>query len=343
MKILVIGSKNNNSIERYYLQHLSQHNDISHVEFYGAHDVFLNYYQRNVVNKFLYRFKLSKILYVINSKIKKIISAFKPDVLLVFKGMEIFPDTLQWIKKKSVFIVNYNTDNPFVFSGRGSGNINIKKSISLYDLFISYDKEISELVKNKFAIDTFVLPFAFENVFNKSSSFSVINKLCFIGNEDKERLMFINQLANKGVPIDLFGYWKKKKLHQGINYCGKLENDNLFEYMSRYRVQLNLLRSHNRDSHNMRTFEIPAAGSIQLAPFTDDHLSFFESDKEIFLFTDVNDCFNQINKILSFEKVVADQHLANSRSRLLNSNYSYIDRTISLVEVIKNKYEQKVR
>ncbi len=346
MRLLIIGSDNNNSIERYYLKYLSKQKEFSHVEFYGAHDLFLNYYQSNVINKILFRLGLSSVLNRINNSILKKIKVFKPDVLLVFKGMEIFPETLHWIKKQSVLIVNYNTDNPFVFTGRGSGNKNIVKSISLYDLFISYDKGISEQVKTKFRIDTSVIPFAFEEKSATIVNEEEKNKLCFIGNEDVDRLLFINKLAENNIQLDLYGDWNKKNLHSNIQYFGKINRDELLNCMNRYRIQLNLLRRHNQTSHNMRTFEIPAAGSIQLAPLTIDHLTFFEPDKEIFLFRDIDDCICKIKYLLSLKKNDADDLRYLSQKKLLASGYSYYDRSIALTKVInefKQINEQKVR
>ncbi len=341
MRLLIIGSNNENSIERYYLKYLPEIIiSNSQIDFFAAHDIFLNYYYSNIINKILYRIGISNILFRINRIIKQKVNEFKPDVILVFKGMEIFPSTLRWIKKKSILTVNYNPDNPFIFSGRGSGNKHLKNSLPFYDLFITYDNRIASSVKSKLGIECAVIPFGFDQVLEFAESQEEILKLCFVGNEDKERLSFLNELSKRGIEIDLYGDWNKKFLHSNINYLGKLNNDELLSRMSKYRIQLNLLRIHNSGSHNMRTFEIPASGSIQLAPLTSDHLTFFVPDKEIFLFSDVDDCILKISRLLSVEKGITDQFKKLSQKKIMNSGYSYYHRSISLMNAI-NKVNSK--
>ena len=51
-----------------------------------------------------------------------------------------------------------------------------------------------------------------------------------------------------------------------------------------YRVQLNLFRQYNEGSHNMRTFEIPAVGGIQLTEYSTEQADFFKEGEEIFSF-----------------------------------------------------------
>ena len=51
------------------------------------------------VNKLLYKISPSFVLQGINKRIIASIDEFKPDILLIFKGMEIFPSTLLHAKK----------------------------------------------------------------------------------------------------------------------------------------------------------------------------------------------------------------------------------------------------
>ena len=55
-----------------------------------------------------------------------------------------------------------------------------------------------------------------------------------------------------------------------------VESSDFWKVLRKYRVQLNLMRPHNLDSHNMRSIEVPAVGGIGLFPDTPDHERFFE-------------------------------------------------------------------
>jgi hypothetical protein len=114
-----------------------------------------------------------------------------------------------------------------------------------------------------------LLPFGFElsdKLFKECSEQDEVMKLCFLGNPDKERVQFIEQLANS-LPIGVYGNdWNKHTIHSNITCFGPVYRDGFWKTLYRYRVQLNLMRPHNPASHNMRSFEIPAVGGIGLYP-----------------------------------------------------------------------------
>jgi spore maturation protein CgeB len=255
--------------------------------------------------------------------------------------MEIFPSTLRKLKDQGVKLVNYNPDNPFVFSGRGSGNSNVADSVNLFDLYLSYDSSVCNELKAR-KVMSGLLPFGFDvsnQLFDKCKDISELLRPCFIGNADSARLKFLNELASKGIEIDVYGAnWDTGKLHRNISFMGYAGHDDLYINLRRYRVQLNLMRVHNPASHNMRSFEIPAIGGIQLAPDTPDHCSYFLPEKEIFLFRDVDECALQINKLLSLSSEEAGLIRGSARNRCLISGYSYCDRARELANHIAGLY-----
>jgi hypothetical protein len=75
--------------------------------------------------------------------------------------MEIFPESLQWAKQKGIKLVSFNPDNPFIFTGKGSGNSNVTQSIPLYDLHFTYNHEIEQQLREKYRSKIAYLPFGF--------------------------------------------------------------------------------------------------------------------------------------------------------------------------------------
>jgi spore maturation protein CgeB len=142
MRILISGAISNYAIERHFLKHFKDIGLI--VEVFAAQNIFLDYYSKSLFNKLLFRAGHESIYKKINLDLRKKVEEFGPDVFFVFKGMEIYPSTLQWIKSRGVKLVNYNPDNPFIFSGRGSGNKNVTDSISIFDLHLTYDTTVQD-------------------------------------------------------------------------------------------------------------------------------------------------------------------------------------------------------
>ena len=338
-KILIIGSNSSYAIEKFYVKELNQQG--FDVRFFDSRSDFISYYNKSVINKLIYRFGFSSILQSINTKLRREFDNFSPDLVLVFKGMEIYPRTLQYFKLKGSMLVNYNPDHPFIFHGRGSGNKNVEQSIELYDLYATYSKKIQREIEENYKVKSYYLPFGYDSdTFKKvaeATKVTEVNAACFVGVPDRYRANFLSKIIAAGLPVHVYGPdwedWLEKDENLTIH---KAVYDNDFvKILRKYRVQLNLLRPHNKDSHNMRSFEIPAAGGIMLAPNTEEHMLFFENNIEVYLYNDVNDCIMKINKILSLNHYEVVEIRQRVSKRCLIDCYSYTQRSIELMKFVK--------
>ncbi|MBV4357848.1 CgeB family protein [Pinibacter aurantiacus] len=337
MNLLLVGSDKIFAIENIYVKYLKEKHDVT---LFPAQSIFYDYYYRKgIVHKLLFKAGLSSIYRNIDKLLIEKIEAVKPQAVWVFKGMEISPKTLQWIKSRGIRLVNYNPDNPFIFSGRGSGNSNITNSIGLYDLHFTYNHEIKERLQKDYNALVEDLPFGFEindSVFSEAQNQEEINKACFLGNPDKERAALVNGIAESGLPLDVFGNdWKSFVKSENITVHEPVYKDDLWKTLRRYRVQLNMMRVHNENSHNMRTFEIPAIGGIQLAPDTVEHRFFFNEGKDIFLYKSIDDCIQKVKALIALPASEAEQIRVNARRTSIENKYSYRDRALHAAEKIK--------
>ena len=161
-------------------------------------------------------------------------------------------------------------------------------------------------------------------------------RACFLGNPDKLRAAFLQKLAQAGIKIDVYGNdWKKFIRHPNFGIFPPVYEDDLGLVLRRYRVQINMMRPHNPQSHNMRTFEGPGVGGILLGPDNPDHRSFFEANKEIFLYKDIDDCIVQIKKILALPVEEANKIRQAARKRSIESGYTYKERTVEIYDILK--------
>lgn len=325
IKLLIVGSDYEWSIEQSYLKVLR--NKVVITELYPLQNKFFDFYYKSLIHKLVCRFGLTNILKRLNKELLLFVELFQPTHIWIFKGMEVLPSTLQVFKEKGIKIINYNPDNPFIFTGRGSGNKNITQSISLYDWYLSYDRSVVQQLK-AIMVHADLFPFAIEfeqNDIPLANRLS-IPRLAFIGNPDQERVIFLNQLAALGVPLDVYGHdWNSNKLHANIKVFDALSRLEYKQLAPQYKAILNLMRIHNVDSHNMRSLEIPAFGGVQLASRTTDHTLFFEDGKEVFLFSNAAEAAQQWSTILTLSNQYLLEGIQSAQHKLLQK-HSYAAR-----------------
>jgi len=337
MRLLIVGADEVHAIENFYFKYIRAEG--VEVNLLPAHRIFNEYYYKNIYNKLRYKLGISDILKKINCLVKETVESFQPEIILVFKGMELSAETLTWVKGRNIKLVNYNPDNPFIFTGKGSGNENIKACLPLYDLHFTYNREIEKQLKADLSARTSFLPFGYdipENVCKEESDQPEMLKLCFLGNPDTRRAYFLKQLAEKGVTMDVYGnHWHKFIAHPGITIFPPVYETELWKVLRRYRIQLNMMRMHNENSHNMRSFEVPAIGGIMLAPDTVEHRLFFEDGEEVFLYKNIGDCIERSRYILDLPGESAAQIRSNAALRCVQSGYSYKERARQVIRELE--------
>ncbi len=331
-KIIIVGSDHKAALERTFQKELI--NKGFDVELFPSQTLFLESYNQSLFSKISYRAGFSSIIQQIQIKLKVYISQIEPSIVLVFKGMEITPETLKWIKNKGIKIYNYNPDHPFIFSGKGSGNKNVTNSTSLFDFYFSYANDVVENL-SKLGINSKKISFGFDaSGFNykELNAENEILKVCFLGNADRQRAQFINELAQHNVEIDIYGEnWAKFSMNDTINISSAKYGMEFWEILQKYAVQLNLLRPHNLNTHNMRSFDIPGSGGIMLAPVTDDHLTSYEDRNEVFLYKDINEAVEISNVIVNMTFEQRQQIRFSARSKSIKM-HTYSNRVSEIVK-----------
>ena len=337
---MIVGSDKVYAIENFYVRYLPESGP--EVAQFPAQSLFYDYYQKNIVHKLLFKAGLSRILVSVNRQFRARVTAFRPDIIWVFKGMEIFPASLRWARDQQIKLVNYNPDNPFIFSGKGSGNKYVEQSLGLYDLHLTYNLEIQKRLERECDARTALLPFGFDldhRLFEECAQQEEVLRLCFLGNPDEQRAAFIEGLAAAGLPVDVYGNdWGNFVRNPGIRIFPPVYQPEFWMVLRRYRIQLNLMRIHNEDSHNMRSFEIPGVGGVMLAPATTEHRLFFKDQEEAFLFADLDDAIRQARVLLEMDPQRIREVRHRARQRSLSGGYSYRDRARAVAGELKSLY-----
>ncbi len=332
--LVIVGSNHKSALELIFARELIHFGYL--VDIYPSQSNFLKFYNRSVFHKFLFRLGMTSIISGIQEDFRGFMLNKKPTVVIIFKGMEIRYETISWLKSIGIKVYNYNPDHPYIFSGRGSGNINVKKCIALFDIYFSYASDAIDMLRAN-GIVSQRIPFGFDNYgfqFKLLKKEEEISKLCFIGNGDKHRTVFLNELSRMGLAIDVFGEnWSDFGLSKRIHVSSSLYGEDFWTTMQKYKVQLNLLRPHNHNTHNMRSFDIPGAGGIMLAPKTPDHNEFFVDGVEVFLFSNIKDAFKLAKSIIDLPFLERQKIRLCAREKCVN-NYTYKHRVKMMIDLI---------
>jgi spore maturation protein CgeB len=327
MKVLIIGSDYNWSIENIYKRELIKlGHEVIHIP---AQNWFYDYYYKNAINKVLTRLGLSSIQRKIQKRTLTYLGENQFDLIWVFKGMELTPKTILQLKKRTKRIINFNPDNPFIFSGRGSGNKNVTNSICLFDEHFTYDLDVKHRIEKEFGIKCTLTSFGFDQEAISDEELHTVQEIkavCFVGNPDEYRTQILKEILLKGLPLHVYGHdWDKFLNHPNLRIHGAVYEKEYYQTLRKYRVQLNIMRVHNLNSHNMRSIEIPGCGGIMLAPRTRDHAAFFKEGKDAFFYEDINELIMKVNEILAFEDSQMQQIKTQVREKTMGTfNYSIL-------------------
>ena len=263
------------------------------------------------------------------------IESFEPSILIISKGIDIFPDTLKKIKTKNIKIANWNPDD---FFNLKNSNKNLLSSLSLYDFVFSSRKHLFQEYKTKrikypIYLEWYYLPeFHFKKIHNEK----IVDKLTFIGSYSEKREKIIN--AIKGINIEIWGSgWNKAKLKFNKNIiCHNkiLTQSNFPSVISKSLINLNILTSENRDQTNLKIFEIVASGGIILTEDNDITREILGED--CFYYDGINNINTIIQKIKKLPRKSLIQKREKTYLRLISNNHSIDDRVKEMLKYFTN-------
>jgi spore maturation protein CgeB len=285
----------------------------------------------------------------VNTSLERQVTEVRPNVLWLFKGNTVYLRTLCRLRRQDVTLVNYNPDHPFKHFSRGSGNSNIVRSIPQFHLHLTYSNRIArELVERYPGIRVAVVPFGHEvdeAVYDRIGREPEVDRACFLGNPDQHRKRNIEYLLEAGVAVDVYGHRWDRFLRPSprLRISGQVVGDSMLRVLRCYRVQLNFFRPHNADSHNMRTFEVPACGGIMLAEDSIEHRAFFDSGKEAFFFRTPREMIDIARHLLAMPAGEADAVRRAARDRSMKSGYTYKDRAHSAFAAIRAAHSERLQ
>ena len=263
------------------------------------------------------------------------------DAIFILKGSFIDAESIKDIKSQFTHlkILCFNPDSPF--NKRVSPN-SCREIIPFCDTFFFWSEAGLQNILNSGAKKAVHLPFAKDSrlIYPIVSPEGFKYDVSFIGNGDKERKVQLKLYAAAmvrsapDINIDIFGAkWNTSNFNVNVHVHGAQNGNNFLKTIGQSRININLLRLQNKNSTNMRTFEIPGAGGFMLHEASEEAQSIFLPDKEAAYFSNSEEFVDKIKFYIKKE---------TSRQQIAQAGYqktclydcSYQQRAATIINTI---------
>jgi spore maturation protein CgeB len=227
---------------------------------------------------------------MINRRLPERVRAHRPDVVLVFKGLLVDRDTVDAIRRQGPFVACLNTDNPFNPSVTSS-RPQLRRALPSWDCYFSWGKFLVERLYSIGARRVEYLPFAWDPNRHPPGELSPTPSypVSFVGSFSHHREIWLSHLLDLDLSI-WGGGWDRAGPAVRAHVQGQAQTGADFARLVRdSAVSLNVLDPFNVPGHNMRTFEIPGCGGLELSTASSEVAGLFEVGKEILDFRTLED------------------------------------------------------
>jgi spore maturation protein CgeB len=236
-----------------------------------------------------------------NEKLLHLVDRENFDLILVFKGEDLFPETMRQIKESNgAIIASWMGDDPFSYR-------NIKNSLISYDFYFIWDSGYLEALRDSGVKNAIYMPvYAMPEVFNKME-LNVEDKkryeadVVFVGTWNTRRERVLKQLVEYDLKIYGNGWHEKSEISKRY-LRPEVDFLEINKIYNSCKIILNIHHPQSKCGPNFRTFEAMGAGAFLLDERKRDITSMFVEGEELDLYEDVNELRSKIDYYLDREK-----------------------------------------
>lgn len=280
----------------------------------------------------------------INERIISATREFRPNIVWIDKGLNIWPQTLEAVREyvSNIVIAGYSPDD---MGGRHNQSKYFLQSLPLYDIYFTTKSfNIQELAALGAKAPVFVGN-AYDPETHRPISIDVHDRKAlgggvgFIGAWESDRAGYMMALARRGVRVRMWG-WQGHRTWAVSHSNLQVEKqpvwgDDYARAICSFDINLCFLRKLNRDRQTTRSIEIPACGGFMLAERTEEHLELFVEGKEAEFFSSEDELIEKTVFYLKHNN--ARVKIAEAgRKRCLLSGYSYYERLEQMMSEIQS-------
>jgi hypothetical protein len=260
-----------------------------------------------------------------------------PDVVLIYAGHPIRPDTVRDLAE-SYWVAGYHNDDPFGVLARKAYFRYFRESLPYYTSHhVFREVNITDYKRKSCSrvrlLRSYYLPWMHYPVSVTEEELERLGAtVVFIGNaEPGARVNYISFLVEAGINVRIYSnpkYWHRYLPRSILRRLPPITVASGLDYARVIRsskICLALFSERNRDQYSLRSFEIPACGGFMLAQRTPVMVSLFEEGKEAEYFGDKEELITKIDQYLKDDE--ARQRIAAAcRERCLRDGHDIVSR-----------------
>lgn len=320
-KVLLVGSFSRGALENSYYTAFKKNNCI--VEIFDINASQNNHIKLGKIGKIFNKFvpvepwirKCNRELFLKSMDIK-------PDLILVFGQNRVMTGTIAQIKTSLSTKIGFIWQDSLVFL-----NPTLINSLTIYDYIFTYSNNSVEIIRQMGAKNVKWLPLAADDNYHNKVEVrnEYISDLTFIGQWRPEREKAIKILFEKipGIDIKIWGLdWIRfsknkyiKKAWQGSSLYGR----DFSAAISSTKLNLNVIDDTNYPAANMRFFEIPCSGGIQICSSCPEMEAEFKNYESILYFKDDEELIKIVKDVID-GKLNLETIKLNAMNIVLNQN-----------------------
>jgi spore maturation protein CgeB len=346
MRILIVGYDTPGALERYCAAGLrSLGHEVSYHDLHHELIRYCRFHQTPVLSDI----EQAALRGRFNRRLTQVVESGRPDLVLVFKGVELAAATLERLRAlpDRPLLANWNPDNPFDFPTANT-NRQLVASIPAYDVYFIWDKDLIAPLREAGARQVAYLPFGYDPAHHhpveltEEERAELHSAVCFVGGYTPERAALLSRLADHKVRLWGTG-WERLPADSPLRGClrgGWTWGEGMARAFSAAEIVLNVIRAQNGQAHNMRTFEIPACGVFMLSTRTRDQLGWLPEGVGAGYYQDADDLAEKVAYYLQHEDERARIAAAGHRL-IVEGEHTYRVRMQRLVETLEHLHSPK--
>jgi spore maturation protein CgeB len=258
-------------------------------------------------------------LFNINRKLLKLVNDVNPEIILIWLGTSIFPETLKKIKKQAnVKIISYVHDDPFSHYYHKLSPKHSKwhwrlyeNSLYLYDLNL-YSKQtnVTESYlhgsKRSAMCPQYFVPEIHKPIVLTQEEIDYFScDIVFAGHyEPDERDQFLYKLAVNKYVVRLYADFSWRNINfsnypDNFKIRPRLNCNEYVKALNGAKICLSFMSKINRDKYTTRCFEIPACKKLLLSERTNELQKIFREDEEAVFFSSKEECLEKVQWLLN--------------------------------------------
>lgn len=264
------------------------------------------------------KFMMGPVVNRLNRDLVRRAAEEKPDVLMIYRGSHISPETLSRIRDASpgTVIVAYNNDDPFSPHYPKWQWSRFLAGIPEYDVIFAYRPANLAEYRTAGARRVELLPPWFIPERNRPVELNSREAekfgcdVVFVGHyEDDERVACLGAIARAGFRLRLWGPgydWdpviRRIPELRSQTPVSLVWGDEYNKALCGAKIALSFHSKLNRDTYTRRSFEIPGSGAFLLSAYSNDLEAIYAPDEEAAYFRDPAELLEKVRYYLSHDE-----------------------------------------